>query len=87
MTETEDAIACWRFNYGLDKSPQELHDFWNGCAQPGAVLALKSAVERLERLRAAAVKAQEALKFAYGGAPIPALEGKALDMLREALEQ
>lgn len=42
-------IECWRQNYGLDKTPHELHAFWNPQAPAGAVLALKLAVQALER--------------------------------------
>ncbi len=45
-------IDCWRQNYGLDRTPHELHALWNSCAPPGAVLALRAAVLELERLRA-----------------------------------
>lgn len=45
-------IDCWRVNYGLDKTPHELHAYWSAWAPPGAVLALKAAVGEIERLRA-----------------------------------
>ena len=44
-------LDCWRANYGLDKTPHELHSFWQHCTPPGAVLALKAAVSEIERLR------------------------------------
>ena len=45
-------LDCWRANYGLDKTPHELHSFWQHCTPPGAVLALKAAVSEIERRRA-----------------------------------
>lgn len=50
MTEIDD-IRCWRINYGLDRSPHDLHDYWAAAVvPPGAVLALKSACEKIECL-------------------------------------
>lgn len=49
----DETLDCWRTNYGLDKSPHELHAFWEGNTPTGAVLALKSACGEIERLRAA----------------------------------
>ena len=49
-------IDCWRTNYGLDKTPHELHAYWSAWAPPGAVLALKAAVGEIERLRAVALE-------------------------------
>lgn len=44
-------IDCWRVNYGLDKTPHDLHTFWKDGSPPGAALALKAAVSEIERLR------------------------------------
>ena len=47
-------LACWRINYSLHLTPHELYDYWQAHGTPtGAVLALKAAVEEIERLRAA----------------------------------
>jgi hypothetical protein len=54
-------IDCWRQNYGLDRTPHELHALWNSWAPPGAVLALRAAVLELERLRDVLAYAEAAL--------------------------
>lgn len=47
-------LACWRINYSLHLTPHELYDYWQAHGTPtGAVLALKAAVEEIERLRSA----------------------------------
>ena len=56
-------IDCWRVNYGLDKTPHELSDFWQDRAPPGAVLALKAAVSEIERLREELRRAGERAEF------------------------
>jgi hypothetical protein len=52
-------IDCWRVNYGLDKTPHELNDFWQDRAPPGAVLALKAAVGEIGRLTDCLKKAND----------------------------
>ena len=47
----DETLNCWRVNYGLDKSPHGLMDFWQNSPPVGAVLALKCAVEMIERYR------------------------------------
>jgi len=54
-------MDCWRANYGLDKTPHELHAFWHSWAPPGALLALKAAVAEIVRLRAVLAYAEAAL--------------------------
>ena len=56
-------LDCWRANYGLDKTPHELHSFWQHCTPPGAVLALKAAVSEIERLREELRRAGERAEF------------------------
>lgn len=44
-------IACWKTNYGLDRTPHDLYAYWQPESLPtGAVLALKAAVHEIERL-------------------------------------
>lgn len=50
MSVDRDLIECWRATYCLDKTPHELHAMWQSWAPPGAVLALRAAVEEIERL-------------------------------------
>ena len=57
----KQTIDCWRTNYGLEKTPHELHALWSSWAPPGAVLALKAAVLELERLRDTLAYAEAAL--------------------------
>ena len=51
MEVTHEIIDCWRINYGLDKTPHELHEFWNDRVPSGAVMALKVACDEIESLR------------------------------------
>ena len=60
-----DRIEHWRINYGLDKSPHELSEFWNNRVPNGALVALKAACEEIERLRSI-VKAGRDAYSAYG---------------------
>jgi hypothetical protein len=53
MIVDRQTIDCWRTNYGLNKTPQELHAFWSAWAPPGAVVALRAAVGEIERLASA----------------------------------
>jgi len=46
-------IACWTVNYELDRTPHDLHAFWQAGAPPGAALALRAAVHEIERMRVA----------------------------------
>jgi hypothetical protein len=53
-------LACWRINYSLHLTPHELYDYWQAHGTPtGAVLALKAAVDEIERLRAAVAAERE----------------------------
>ena len=58
MTDiTQEVIDCWRINYGLDKrSPAEAAKWWEmncqGFAPSGAVAALGTALDEIDRLRA-----------------------------------
>jgi hypothetical protein len=45
------ALECWKVNYGLDKTPQEIAATWGNWAPSGAVMALRVAVAEIERLR------------------------------------
>ncbi len=48
----QKTIDCWRTNYALNKTPQQLYDYWIPFGPPvGAMLALKAAVDEIERLR------------------------------------
>lgn len=54
---TEDMIACWRVNYGLDKmTPADAMRWWeksfNGSAPAGAVAALGLCLAEIDALRA-----------------------------------
>ena len=51
MEVTQEIIDCWRVNYGLDKTPQELHEFWCDRVPSGATMALKVACDEIELLR------------------------------------
>ena len=51
MEVTPEIIDCWRINYGLDKTPHELHAFWCDRVPSGAVMALKAACDEIESLR------------------------------------
>lgn len=62
---TDDMIACWRINYGLDtKSPEDAMRMWNdqfnGRAPPGAVAALGLALQHIDQLRAEIAARKEA---------------------------
>lgn len=46
-----ETLNCWRLNYGLTKTPNELHALWSDGAPPGAVMALRAAVLEIERQR------------------------------------
>ena len=66
MTDvTQDVIDCWRVNYGLDKTPHDLHAFWADRVPSGAALALKAACDELERIRSELIAMHESSKHSH----------------------
>lgn len=51
-TKPEALSLCdtWTINYGLDRSPHDLHELWRNGAPPGCALALKAAVAEIRRI-------------------------------------
>lgn len=75
-------LACWRINYSLHLTPHELYDYWQAHGTPtGAVLALKAAVEEIERLRERVFELQADPK---SGDLIPLAEPRCGDLRRSA---
>jgi hypothetical protein len=58
----EETLECWRINYELHRDPHDLADFWRAGPGVGPVLALKAAVEEIERLNGQLAEARELLK-------------------------
>ena len=65
-----ETLNCWRLNYGLTKTPNELHTLWCDGAPPGAVMALRAAVLEIERLNSVAQGNFEAAVEALDGCRI-----------------
>lgn len=62
QTEALKDCDCWRVNYGLDKSPQELADFWNDYLPVGCAMALKAACEHIRHLSKEVEVLREAIR-------------------------
>ena len=74
MTDvTQDVIDCWRVNYGLDKTPHDLHAFWADRVPSGAALALKAACDEIKRLRGICASVHDGLLRGYDDRELIAL--------------
>lgn len=63
-TEPEALRLCdtWTINYGLERSPHDLHEFWKNGAPPGCALALKAAVDGLRAMHAQSLADEELMR-------------------------